>query len=146
MEGEDALAVSLEQHQVRLSVPRSPAVICLLGTMGQGEAVLDERGGPASPAPAPTPFRLAPGQETAPVVILGAADLGIDEPVNAFVGSDRAPQVKGEAAGHLVGGQAPLQPGDDLLTQPRHAVQPRAGPAAGPGLLAGIDRMVALGD
>ena len=57
-----------------------------------------------------------------------------------------APQVKGEAAGHLVGGQAPLQPGDDLLTQPRHAVQPRAGPAAGPGLLAGIDRMVALGD
>ena len=145
VEGEDGLAVGAEEHEVGLPVAGGLAVRGEGGAVDEGAAVGDTGGGAAALAPPPAPFELGPGQIVAPGIVLRAADLGVNEAVDGFVGDDGPPGLAGQAAGHLRGRPALLEAGEDLAAQRGIVVEPGPAPAAGAGLLVGVARLIALG-
>ncbi len=126
VEGEDGLAVGAEEHEVGLPAG-GLAVRGEGGAVDEGAAVGDTGGGAAALAPPPAPFELGPGQIVAPGIVLRAADLGVNEAVDGFVGDDGPPGLAGQAPGHLRGRPALLEAGEDLAAQRGIAVEP--GPA-----------------
>jgi hypothetical protein len=104
MQGEDGLAVCLEQHQVGLPVPRCLAVTGLFGPLVDRTAKGDKGRRASSFATAATAFELATRQIMTPSVIRGAVNLGVDETVDGLVGYHRGPGVPGETSCNLFGG------------------------------------------
>ena len=145
MQGEEGLsAASGEEHEVGLPVPGGLARSGVHRALCKGSSEGDERDGTAAFGPAPPAFGLGLGQEVAPVVVLGAGDLGVDETVDGFVGDDAALALQGQSFGHLLRRPA-------LSKAPQHrspkgavAVELRAAPTPGSGLVLGIARLVAL--
>ena len=80
-------------------------------------------------------FGAAPGQVVAPGSVVGAADLGVDEAVDALVADRRGGVLLAQPAGDLLGRPAALELAEDEPAQPGIALQARACPAPGAGLL-----------
>ena len=145
VEGEDGLAVGAEEHEVGLPVAGSLAVRGEGWAVDEGTTVGDKGGGAAALAPPPAPFELGPRQIVTPGIVLRAADLGVNEAVDGFVGDDGPAGLAGQTAGHLLGRPALLEAGEDLAAQGGIAVEPGPAPAARAGLLVGVARLIALG-
>ena len=107
--------------------------------------MLNKGDGAAALAPAAAALGLGAGEKVAPGIVLGAADLGVDETVDRLMGDDGVPGVAGQTPGDLFRGPALLEAGEDLGAQGGVAVEARPAPAAGVRLLVGIARLVALG-
>ena len=145
MEGQDGLAVDPEHHQIGLPMARGAAIRDRSRPLRQRAAQSDE-GRRAAPLVAPAPaFGFGLRQIVAPGVLCFAGHLRIDEAVDGLVGDDRSVRLPGEAAGHLLGGPAVLEPRQDRGAERAVAVELGALPAARPGLLVGIAWAVALG-
>ena len=99
-------------------------------------------GGTAGPRP-PAALALGSGQIVAPGAVVSAADLVIDEAVDALVTDAGRRLVAGQPAGDLLGRPAVLEAIEDKFAQLGIALQARARPAAGSGLLLGVGRLVA---
>ena len=143
-QGEQGLTPVAEEHQVGFPMTGSLAVSGGLGPLGQGLAQRDEGGGTAALATPPAPLGLAPGQVVAPVVVLPAAQLAVDEAVDGLVGDDDPARLQRQTASDLLGRPTPLESGEDPVAQRGVALQLGTAPAAGAGLLLSIDRLVAL--
>jgi len=91
----------------------------------------------------PATLVLGAGQVVAPGAVVGAADLGVDEAVDALMADGERGLLLLEAAGDLFRGPTVLEAIEDELAQLGVAFQARATPAAGAGLLLGIARLVA---
>src|SRR3954453_915654 len=64
---------------------------------------LQEVGRTSAALPAPTaPLALAARQTSAPAIVFGAGELGVDEAVDALVGDHLASMLEGEPAGNLL--------------------------------------------
>ena len=124
VQGQDRLAVGLEEHQVGLPVAGGPTVGGVLGTFGQGTAETDEGSRTAASTSAPASFRLATGQLVAPGVVLGPRQLGVDEPVDGLVGDDVFARLQSQAPGNLLWRPALLQAREDPVSQVRIPLQP----------------------
>ena len=123
MQGEHRLLVDPEQHQVALPMTRRRAVLGFLGAFGEGTPQVDEAGRTPALAPAPATFESGSGEIVAPGVVVGACDLGVDEPVDGLVRDDRFPLLMGKAAGDLLWRPALVEPGQHMVTQAAIAVE-----------------------
>src|SRR5260370_906564 len=88
-------------------------------------------------------FVLGSGRGVSPGVVVGAADLGVDEAVDGFVADGCRGLLLMEPAGDLLGRPAALQAAQSEATQLGITFQRRARPAAGGGLFLGVVRLVA---
>ena len=129
VQGQDRLAIETEEHQVRLPVTRGAAGRRRSRTLAERAAVGHESGRTQGLAAAAAAFRAALGQEVTPGVVLCAADLGVDEPVDGFVGNDAATGVAGQPPGHLFRRPALLEAAEHLGPQHRISIQFGAPPA-----------------
>jgi len=109
-----------------------------------GDAVFYEIVGGALAATGRASPGSAAGQVMAPGTVVGAADLGVDEAVDALVADGYGGVLLEQAAGDLLGRPADLELAEDEAAQPGIALQARACPSPGAGLLVGIARPVAL--
>ena len=112
MEGEDGLAVGMEEHEVGLPVAGG------LTVGGRGGAVSDlatvgDQGGGAAAAPAAAAVALTLGQVVAPRIGLGAGDLSVEESVDGFGSEDGAAGLPRPAPGDLLGRPALLEVSQD---------------------------------
>ncbi len=145
MEGQNDLAVEAEQHQVGLPVAGGLAGGDGRGPLSPGAARGDEGGGaPAFGGAAPA-LGFGVRQIVPPRVRGVAAQLGRDEAGDGFVGEDRAVLLHRQAAGHLLGRPAVLEARQHRRPEFGVAVESRARPAAGAGLVVGIAGAIALG-
>src|SRR5262245_6847774 len=142
VDGEDCLAVSGEQHEVSFPVSRGLAVGSGRGSFGHGNTVFDEGCGAAAAATAEAALALAAGQIEAPVVVLGAGDLGVDETVDALVADHRVTRFASQPTGHLFGRPAVREPLEYGAAQGGVAVQARPRPAPRPRLLLSVTGFV----
>jgi hypothetical protein len=102
MHGQDGLAVFCEHHQVGFPVTTADAVANLDRPFCHGNTTFNEACR-ASALPTPTAaFALAARQISAPTIVLGAGDLGVDEAVDALIGDHLAPLLQGKPAGDLL--------------------------------------------
>src|ERR1700742_2616847 len=108
-----------------------------------GYAVFDVLDGASSLAATITTFGFAARQIVPPFVVLGAADLRIDEAVDALVTDGCCRLLLTEAAGDLFGRPTAFEATEDHGTEHVIALQLRAGPSTGSGLLVGIGGFVA---
>ena len=145
VKGEDGRAVGAAEPEVGLPMAGGEAVGGAGGALDEGPAVLDKGDGAAPGAAAAATSGLRLGQIVAPGEVVGAAALGVDEAGDGLVGDDGVAGGAGEAPGHLLGGAALGEVGQDQGAQDGVAIEARAGPAAGAGLLLGIPGLVALG-
>ena len=90
-----------------------------------------------------SPLGLAAGQEVAPGVVFLADHLLVDEAVDGLVGDDGMSGFQFQATGHLLGRPAPLQAGIYDVAQVGVPLQPGPAPAAGPGQIISVNRLVA---
>src|ERR1700682_4642577 len=112
------------------SPSQCPKVLDSLGPQSDGNPVFDEAGGRGSAA-APAAFVLGPRQVIAPGAVIGAADLGVDEAVDAFMADGGRRLLAIEPAGDLLGRPAELEAVQHEGAQLGIALQTRARPAAG---------------
>src|SRR6202007_286591 len=89
VQDQDGLAVAGEEHEVGFPVPGLAAVAGGLGAPGDADAVLDQQGGAAALLAAPPAAGLGSGQIVAPVAVVGALHLGVDEPVDGLYAGHR---------------------------------------------------------
>jgi hypothetical protein len=82
-------------------------------------------------------------QVVAPRSVIGAADLGVDEAIDAFMADRRGSLLALEGTGNLLGRPTELEALQDKRAQLGIAFQARAFPAAGGGLFLGVGRFVA---
>jgi hypothetical protein len=140
--GQDRLAVFGEHHQVCFPMTAGRAAGYLDRPFCQGNTAFDEaRRSPTLPAPAAT-LALAAGQVAPPAIVLGTGQLGVDETVDALVGDYLAPVVPCQPASDLLRRPAACKPLNDGGSQALIALQPRALPAPGAGLLVGVASFV----
>ncbi len=108
-----------------------------------GNTAFDEVvGGAFAPAMPATPV-LASGQVVAPGAVVGAADLGVDEAVNALMADGCGGMLLLEPAGDLLGRPTATKLIEDQGPQLGVAFQTRSGPAPSGSLLLGVARLVA---
>src|SRR5262245_14542896 len=143
VQGEDGLAVLGEHHEIGFPVPRGLPVVHFEGALGNGNAGLDEGGGPSAAHAAPSAFALGARQVVAPAVVLGARDLGVDEAVDGLVADEAVAGVALEAAGDLLWGPALGEAIEHGAAQVGLAFQARALPAPRLCLLVGKRRLIA---
>ena len=143
VESEDGLAVGAEEHQIGFPMAGSLAVGGHGGALGEGAAVSHQGGGAATFASAAA-GGFGVREIVPPGIGFRPGDLGVEEAVDGFVGDNRPPGVAGEAPGHLLGGPALLEVGEDCGAKGGIAVQLGAAPPAGAGLLLRIAGLVAL--
>jgi hypothetical protein len=138
MQGQDGLAVFCKHHQIGFPMAAGVAIAGLDRPFRQRNTAFNEAcRASALPAPAAA-LALAARQISAPAIVLGASDLGVDEAVDAFVGDHLAPLLKGEATGDLLGRPTACEPLNNGGSQALVAFQARTLPAPGAGLLVGI--------
>ena len=123
----------------------SLSAVGLLEPLGDGPTLGNEGGRAATLASPAAPFGLGPGEVVPPAVVLGPADLSVDEAVDALMGDDGAAGFQGQASSHLLGRPAPAQAVENLIPQEGIALQTGTLLAAGAGLLLGIGGLIALG-
>ena len=117
------LLVDPEQHQVTLPMTRRLAVVGFLWAFGEGTPQVDEAGRTPALSPAPATFRFGSGQILAPGVVLGACDLGVDEPVDGLVRNHRGSMLMGKPASDLLWRPTLCEPGQHTVTQAAIAVE-----------------------
>ena len=79
------------------------AVLGFFGTFGEGTPQVDQAGRAPALSPAPATFGFGSGQIVAPGVVIGACELGVDEPVDGLVRDDLCPTLMGKSASDLFG-------------------------------------------
>src|SRR6185312_11294910 len=99
--------------------------------------------GAAALAAAIATLELGARQIEPPGEVLGAADLGVDEPVDAFVTDGCRRFLLAEPAGDLLGGPAVLQAAEDEVAERNVTLEFGSGPSAGPGLFLSVGRFIA---
>ena len=140
---EDRLAIGGEEHQIGFPMPGRMPVLDLGWPLGDRDAVVDEAGGGASLASAPAALEFGVRQERTPTALVGAAELGVDEAVDALVRDNRRATLAGEPTDHLFGRPAAGQAIQHQGSQRLIALQARACPPPSAGLLLGISGFVA---
>jgi len=140
---QDGLAVGFEEHEVGFPMSWAGAAVGRFGALGDGNTVLDEAGGRSAFAGAPATFGFGSGKVEPPGAVVGAADLGIDEAIDAFVADPGCRWIAGQPAGDLLGRPAVPQALEHEIAQLAVALQAQSGPAPGFGPLVGIARPVA---
>ena len=140
---EDGLAWGSEHHEIGFPVAEGCAVLDGLGPQIDGNTALDEVVARAPTVCGGASFGAALGQIVAPRSVVGAADLGIDEAVDALMADRRGGVLLAQAAGDLLGRPAEPKLAKHQPAQPGVALQARACPAPGAGLFVGITRPVA---
>lgn len=88
-----------------------------------GDPVFYVLHGAAALAATVATFGLGARREVPPAVILGSADLGVDEAVDGFVADGDGGFLLSEPAGDLLGGPAALEAGEDQGAQGFVALQ-----------------------
>ena len=140
---EDGLAWGGEHHEIGFPVAEGCAVIDGVGPQIDGNTALDEVVARAPTVSGGASFGAALGQIVAPGSVVGAADLGVDEAVDALMADRRGGVLLAQPAGDLLGRPAEPKLAKHEPAQPGVALQARACPAPGAGLLVGIARLVA---
>ena len=110
MQGEHWLLVDPEQHQVPLPMTRCRAVIGFLRAFGDGTPQMDQAGRTPALAAAPATFGFGPGQVVAPGEVVGANDLGVDEPVDGLMREHGFPLRMGQPARDLLWRKTLVEP------------------------------------
>ena len=114
---EDGLAISAEQHVVGFPVAWLTAGIDVERAFFHGNTVFYVLHGAAALLSSVAAFELAARQVVAPAVVLGSADLGVDEAVDGFVADGDGGLLPSEPAGDLLGGPAASEAGEDGVAQ-----------------------------
>ena len=140
---QDGLAIGFEEHEVGFPMSWEGPAVGGLGALGDGDTALDGARGRTAFAAAPAAFGFGPGKIVPPGAVVGAADLGIDEAIDAFMADAGCSLVAGQPAGDLFGRPAVPQPIEHEAAQLAVALQARSGPAPGFRLLMSIARLVA---
>ena len=145
---EDVLAAFREGHEVGLPVSGDAAAgdgerPFVDGSKRSFDAVLEGLDGRAAFAAAPAAPGLGARQVVAPGAVVAAAQLGVDEAVDALMAGDAAASLAVEPGGGLLGRPALLKAGEHLPAQLRIAIEPCASPAALVGLALGLGGLVA---
>ena len=143
MSDQDCLTVSAEEHEVGFPMSGVGAIARGGGTFDDGNPALDEARGRAAFTPAPAALGFCPGQIVPPGTVAGAADLGMDEAVDAFMADGFAGPLASRPAGDLFGRQAAGEAVEHELAQRVVSFEARPGPAPRPRLLVGIAWLVA---
>lgn len=143
MQDQQGLSVLGKQQQIGFPVPGLTSIIDRFGSFLDGNPLLDVLGRAAALASAEPPLALGPGQIQTPGIVLGPGDLSRDEAVDALVAD--LPAVLGQSPRYLLRRLAPPQAAQDLALEFGTAQQATPPLAPGPGLLPGIDRLIALG-
>src|SRR4030081_1050621 len=140
---EGGLAGGGEEHEVGFPVSEGAPTVDGGGPQGDGNTAFDEIVGRALAAPLRAALVLGSGQIVAPGAIVGAADLGVDEAVDALMADGGSSLLLLEPAGDLLGRPAARQAVEHEGAQRGIAFQARALPAAAACLLLGVGRLVA---
>ncbi len=136
------LAISAEQHIVGFPVSWLTACIDIEWTFADGNTVFDVLNRAASLAATITTLELGTWQIEPPGKVLGAADLGVDEAVDALVTDGCCRLLLPQAPSDLLRGPTVLQAAEDQFSEFVVALEFGPGPPAGSGLLLSIDRFV----
>ena len=90
MSNQNGLTILGKQHQIGFPVTWLSALVDVGRALIDGDTPLDAIHRAPAFAPAPTALAFPPRQVVPPAVVLGAADLGVDEPIDRFIADDRA--------------------------------------------------------
>src|SRR6266436_3341014 len=143
LRNEDGLAGGCEQHEVGLPMSEGVPELDLGGARSDGNAAFYQADGGATGAAAAAALELGSGQVMAPGAVVGAADLIIDEAIDALMADAGRGLGAVQPTGDLLGRPAAAEATQDEVAQLGIAFQARALPAAGGSLLLGVGRLVA---
>src|SRR5215203_1918245 len=143
MSDQHRLAVLGKQHQIGFPVTRLSTLVDIGRVLINGYPSLDMIYRTAASTSAPAALAFGARQVVPPAVVLGTANLGIDEPVDRLIADDLAFAFLFESAGHLGRRPALCKPGENLFLQITIAQQSTAFPAPALGLLIGVSWLVA---
>ena len=140
---EDGLARGGKHHEIGFPVAEGGAALDGMGPQIDRNTALDEVVGGAPAATGRASLVAALGEIVAPSSVVGAADLGVDEAVDALVADRCGGFLLAQPAGDLPGRPAALKLAKHEPAQLGVVLQARAVPAPGTSLLVGISRLVA---
>src|SRR5262245_36509168 len=101
MSSQNCLTIFSKQHQVRFPMTGLSALVDVNWPPIDRYSVLDMIHRATTFASTPTPLALGSGKVMAPAVVLGAADLRVDEPIDRFITDQRAFVFLFQASGNL---------------------------------------------
>jgi hypothetical protein len=106
-------------------------------------SILDMIHGATAFVSTPTPLALAPGKVMAPAVVLGAADLRVDKPIDRFITDQCASVFLFQASGNLSRRPTLCQSFEHCLLKIGLTQQSTTSPATAFSLLLGVGRLIA---
>ncbi len=101
MSNQNCLTVFGKQHQVRFPMTGLSSLVDVGWSPIDRYTILDMIHGATAFVSTPTALALAPGKVMAPAVVLGAADLRVDESIDRFITDQRASVFLFQASGNL---------------------------------------------
>ena len=88
MSNQNGLTILGKQHQIGFPVTWLSALVDVGRALIDGDTPLDAIHRAPAFATAPTALAFPPRQVVPPAVVLGAADLGVDEPIDRLIADD----------------------------------------------------------
>ena len=140
---EDGLAVAAEQHVVGFPVSGLSACINIEWTFADRDTIFDVLDGTATLPATVATLEFGARKIVAPIIVLGTADLGIDEAVDGFMADGGCGALLAEAAGDLLGGPTTFETAEDQLAKCGIAFQFSSCPTSSRRLLLGIAWLIA---
>src|SRR6266511_1184862 len=142
MSNQNCLTIFGKQHQIRFPMTVLSSLVDVSRPPIDRHAVLDMIHRATTFVSTPTPLALAPGKIMAPAVVVGAADLRVDKPINRFIADQRASGLLFQASGNLSWRPSLCQTFEHCLLKIGLTQQPTSPPMSAFSLLLGIGRLI----
>src|SRR5258705_11457929 len=143
MSDEHCLTVLGKQHQIPFPVTGLSSLVDVGRAPIDGHSVLNMIHRTAAFMSAPTTLALAPRKIAPPTIVLSAADLRVDKPIDRFIADHRASLFLFQSSGNLSWRPTLCQAFEHCLLKIRLTQQPTSSPTPPFSLLLGVGRLIA---
>src|SRR5438093_6421835 len=143
MSDQNSLTILSKEHQIPFPVARLAPLVDVGRAPIDGHSVLDMINRATTFAPPPTALAFPTGQIVPPAVVLGAADLRVDKPIDRLIADDLCSLFLLQSPGDLGGGPASPQLIEDQSLEIGLTQKSTAPPASTMRLLLSVGRLIA---